>query len=186
MLTARLWMNAAKQKKYEQDLALFIDYVWKQYKLKTVFVTMAWNEKEESDEKVGKRMQKYIKNKKIFTISSVKSSEGVKKLIAEAKFAICTRMHSAIFSTIVKTPFITIAYEHKTEGFLKLLGLEKWNIDIQDFSFIKLKEKFDDLLKNRQDTFTDKLYRSHLKILKKEDKLSEIIKLFSRVGSIET
>jgi len=180
VVTARLWMKDSEQKRYEKQLALFIDYVWESYKLKTVFIPMVWNKKEEDDTRVGKRILELLQNKKIFKIISVKNPEEVKKILAGAKVSISTRMHSAILSTIVNTPFITIAYEYKTVGFLKHLGLEKWNINIEDLSFTLIKEKFDDLMNKDYLSFKNQLTVRHLNILKKEPELVNIIKTFSK------
>lgn len=179
-LTARLWMNSTQQKKYEKELALFIDYVWDKYKLKTVFIPMVWNKKEEDDKRVALRLQKILKNKTILEIKSVQTPDEVKELLANAQVAVCTRMHSAILSTIVKTPFIPIAYEHKMVGFLKHLGLAEWNINIQDLTFELLKVKFDNLVGKELEGFKSQLEISHKKLKKSELELISIVRSFSQ------
>jgi len=42
------------------------------------------------------------------------------------------RMHSNILSIIQHTPFVAIAYEHKTPGMLKMLGLDQFCIDCEE------------------------------------------------------
>lgn len=179
VLTARLWMKKSKQKKYEYELARLVNYIWSKYKLKTIFIPMVWNEKEEDDKRVGIRIRNILKNKDIFTIQKINSPVEAKRILSQAKIAICTRMHSAILSTIVHTPFITIAYEYKTLGFLKHLGLEEWNIDIQNYTFSKIKEKVDDLLENKYEDFVRQLKINHRTILQSEDKLVHIVKDFT-------
>lgn len=179
VVTARLWMDAAKQKKYERELALFIDYVWETYQLTTIFMPMARNHIEDDDSLVGERIINALSNKNICTISHLHTPLQVKYLLADAEAAVCTRMHAAILSTIVKTPFITIAYEHKTAGFLQHLALEKWNIDIDNFSFPIIQEKFDDLLLNNYEHFKMHLNKKHKEILQQESNLQEIIKQFA-------
>ncbi|HSW88403.1 MAG TPA: polysaccharide pyruvyl transferase family protein, partial [Candidatus Saccharimonadales bacterium] len=182
VLTARLWMDEYKQKNYEKELALFVHYMWERYKLKTFFIPMVWNKNEDDDNRVGKKIQALVANKIIFTIVAPNTPLQVKKILSRAELAVCTRMHSAILSTVVKTPFITIAYEHKTLGFLKHLGLENWNIDIENLSSYLLQEKVDDLFENKYHQFTLKLQEKHQEIMKKEDELIEIVRSFSSVN----
>ncbi len=175
VLTARLWLNEPGQKKFEQKLALFVEYVWAKYALRTIFIPMVWNKKEEDDSRVGKRIEQYLKNKSIFQIASAKDPKAVKKILAFAHAAVCTRMHSAILSSIVCTPFITISYEYKTEGLLEYLNLKDWNLNINDFSESLLEEKFDDLLKNKYQKFINQLKESHKRIASQENKLINIM-----------
>lgn len=42
---------------------------------------------------------------------------------------VCQMLHSAIFATSVGTPVLNLAYDLKSAGFFKLLGLEAWCID---------------------------------------------------------
>jgi len=54
-------------------------------------------------------------------------------LLSRADLLIATRFHSAIFALITGTPVISIAYQKKSTGILKALGLERFNIPISDF-----------------------------------------------------
>jgi colanic acid/amylovoran biosynthesis protein len=42
-----------------------------------------------------------------------------------------TRLHSNIFALTAGTPVLAIAYQYKTHGVMRMLGLEDWVIDIQ-------------------------------------------------------
>jgi polysaccharide pyruvyl transferase WcaK-like protein len=179
VLTARTWLNDEKQKRYEEELAKFVNYSWNMYQLKTVFLPMAWNSYEDDDRKVANRIRSYLKNKSIFSVKSVHTTLEAKKVLANAKIAVCTRLHSAILSTIVNTPFITMAYEYKTHGFLESIGLEKWNIDIQDVTFPKLQIKFDKLFNTDYKAIKIKLAQKHNLIIRKESELINILRNFS-------
>lgn len=181
VLTARQWLRKDKQNQFEQELAKFVVYVWKRYKLKTIFIPMAWNESEDDDTEVGLRIKHIINNTAIFEIKQARTPFVVKELLSGAYVSICTRMHSAILATIVKTPFITIAYEHKTLGFLKHFGLEEWNIDIDNFNFLLLKEKYDALAEDKYKDFQIRLEHAHREVLRKETKLVELIRDFESV-----
>jgi colanic acid/amylovoran biosynthesis protein len=45
-----------------------------------------------------------------------------------------TRMHSNIFALSQGVPVLAIAYRHKTQGIMHMLGLDEWCIDIQSAS----------------------------------------------------
>lgn len=55
------------------------------------------------------------------------------------------RYHSNIFAAKVGTPFISISYEQKMSGFMKIAGLDKYCIDIGDLSKVRVLETFDEL-----------------------------------------
>lgn len=135
VVTARdLTDNKNIQKNYEESLANVIDYLWMKYKLKTFFVPMARNKVEDNDNQIAHRLLNRINNKQIFTIKHVESIRELQDLLSKAKISICTRMHSAILSSTVNTPFIAIGYGHKTLGFVKTFDIEKWHIDYKDIN----------------------------------------------------
>jgi polysaccharide pyruvyl transferase WcaK-like protein len=178
VLTARLWMDKSSQENYEKELALFVDYAWEKYKLKTIFIPMAWNKTEDDDSLVGERIKQLLSNKSIFYVRQIQNPTQAKKIISHATAAICTRLHSAILSTVVKTPFITIAYEYKTQGFLKHIGLEDWNINIQKLTSNELINKFDALMTREHKTFISQLKIAHRELTISKVKLSEIVNKF--------
>lgn len=143
VLTAREWFTEKeKQDAYEKSLVKFIDTVWKDFKLKIIFIPMARNVIEDDDNRVAKRIQQQVTDKKSFSIFAPQSLSEVQDALGNAKLAICTRMHSAILSTTVHTPFIAIGYGHKTLGFVKSFGIEKWHTDIHDVTFDDLYKKY--------------------------------------------
>jgi len=149
VLTAREWFqNADKQKAYEQSLIALINNAWKNNKLKTIFIPMARNKIEDDDNIVADRISKNLMNKKIFSVFQPSSINEVRAILNKAQLAICTRMHSAILSTTVKTPFIAIGYGHKTLGLVQNMGLQKWHIDINKVKSKPLIRLFNNLLIN--------------------------------------
>lgn len=69
-------------------------------------------------------------------------------LISKLYAVVGMRYHSNIFSAKMGTPFISIAYEQKMTGFMKMAGLEEYCFDVKELSFRKLSEKFSLLEKN--------------------------------------
>jgi len=149
VITAREWLDEKKQKLYEKELSKVIQRNWDEKKLKAIFIPMAYNAIEDDDRRVAKRIRKEISNPNIFSVTHPHNSTEVQKLLCNAEFAICTRMHSALLSFIAEIPFVTIAYSPKTINFLEDFGLEDWNISIEDFTANKLKKKVDKLISKK-------------------------------------
>jgi len=67
----------------------------------------------------------------------------------EMDFVVGTRFHSVIFSQIVGTPALAIAYGgNKSRGIMRELDLEEYVIDIDKIDASKLKSIVDELLRN--------------------------------------
>lgn len=143
VLTARDWFSdPAEQDRYETSLSNLIQDIYRLFGLKTIFIPMARNKVEDDDNRVLKRIYKKINPKYIIEGIIPKSVEDTQRILHGAKIAICTRMHSAILSSTVGTPFITIGYGTKSLGFVKSFNLEKWYVDISDVNEKILLEKF--------------------------------------------
>lgn len=167
VLTGREWMKKDKQIFYENELSILVDYLWGTYKLKTVFIPMAGNEIEDDDNRVGFRIKNSIVNKDIFTIYNTSDPKQVQHLLLKSRFAVCTRLHSAILATTVLTPYLAIAYNLKTEGFLKYYGLEEWGMNIEMVDFPQLQEMVEKLIAARA-------YKSFIKKMGQKDKENNI------------
>lgn len=69
-------------------------------------------------------------------------------LISKLYMVIGMRYHSNIFSAKMGTPFISISYEQKMQGFMKKIGLEKYCIAINELNYERLKSKMELVVKN--------------------------------------
>jgi colanic acid/amylovoran biosynthesis protein len=67
-----------------------------------------------------------------------------------------TRMHSNIFALCGCVPVLAIAYRHKTQGIMHMLGMDEWSIDIQNTSDTTLIERLSALWDQRE------VVRAHL------------------------
>jgi len=85
-----------------------------------------------------------------------------------------TRMHSNIFALSQKVPVIAIGYQHKTEGIIQMLKLDRWIIDIQHISVDILKEKLDALWKEKSEV-RRQLERSLPDVIQKAKRPGQII-----------
>lgn len=53
-------------------------------------------------------------------------------VIGQMDMFIATRYHSQVFAAKMGVPSVCVAYEHKARGFMRLLGLERHVLDIED------------------------------------------------------
>lgn len=72
----------------------------------------------------------------------------LKKLYGDMDYFVGTRMHSNIFSLAELVPTLAISYDYKTDGIMKLAGLEKYVIDINDINSDILIKKFNEMTKD--------------------------------------
>ena len=78
------------------------------------------------------------------------SPQEIKGIIGELDLFIGTRMHSNIFALAMRVPTVAISYEHKTEGIMSMLGLQRYVIPIDKLRFEDIIAKVDDAWENRE------------------------------------
>lgn len=101
-------------------------------------------------------------------LTNLNAPEEIISVISKAKCVIGMRLHSIIFSALVGTPFIGISYEPKVYGFAKLIGAEKYIIDLKDISYEKLLERIRLILNNDQSVINEfKTYSLKIKNMRK-------------------
>jgi polysaccharide pyruvyl transferase WcaK-like protein len=179
VLTARDWLPPKLQKHYEHALSAFVDHMWEKYKLKTVFIPNAFNPNEENDFPIAKRIKEQLHKKSIMTIMTAKTPFAAQKILSGARFSVCTRMHSAILSATVHTPFISIGYGFKALGLVKTLNLQDWYIDITEVSADILVRKATRLMRNTElKKYVQKLSRKLEMINAQKGKLVKELRKF--------
>lgn len=141
VLTIKDYYSLQQQVEIEKEFIKFVTYVWEHERLRCVFIPTATNPIEENDLPVGMRMEATLGND-YFSVKKCRSASEATNILAGAKFSVCTRMHSAIFSALSFTPFIAIAYEHKVSGLMKLLKLERWQIPMKSVRFANLRDMY--------------------------------------------
>ena len=78
-------------------------------------------------------------------------AELLKSIYGWMDVFIGTRMHSNIFALSKGVPVVAIGYLHKTEGIARMVGIEKWVIDIRQMHGDVLQEKLAELWSVRQE-----------------------------------
>lgn len=85
-------------------------------------------------------------------------------IISKIKAAVGMRYHSNIFSAKMGTPFVSVSYEQKMQGFMKKAGLLEYCLPISELSANSLSNKFEGMMSNYDE------YKSLLAIKKAEFK----------------
>ncbi len=85
-------------------------------------------------------------------------------IISRIKAVVGMRYHSNIFSAKMGTPFVSISYEQKMQGFMKKAGLLKHCLPIRELSAYNLLDKFENMIVDYDE------YKSILVIKKNEFK----------------
>ncbi|MEN8905169.1 MAG: polysaccharide pyruvyl transferase family protein [Clostridiales bacterium] len=115
---------------------------------------------------------KFPERSSIFSdsLSGVKQQEKISTL----KYVIATRYHSAIFACKTGVPCLCIAYEHKAKGFMNMVGLDDYCIDILEVNSELLLGKIDKIEENR-DIIKNQLVKVIPEVTEKAEKSSLLV-----------
>lgn len=67
-------------------------------------------------------------------------------IISKIKAVVGMRYHSNIFSAKMGTPFVSVSYEQKMQGFMKKAGLLEYCLPIRELSANSLCDKFESMM----------------------------------------
>lgn len=95
-------------------------------------------------------------------------------VISKLYAVIGMRYHSNIFSAKMGTPFISVSYEQKMQGFMEKMNLEQYCIPLKNLSIDVLNSKFE-ILVNDYGEYHNQLISKHLDMKKEAYKTTEII-----------
>ena len=104
------------------------------------------------DRVVIDRIFRKIRNKSnVMTIKKEYTAQELKGIIGQCDLFIGARMHATIAATSMLVPTVGIAYSHKMHGIIgKMLGQEKYILDVKDLNYEGLKSKVYDAWQNRE------------------------------------
>lgn len=95
-------------------------------------------------------------------------------VISRLKAVVGMRYHSNIFSAKMGTPFVSVSYEQKMQGFMLKAGLTDYCLAIGDLSFDTLREKFDAMMQN-YDSYRARLDDQKETFRKESSKTTELV-----------
>ena len=144
--------NTEKYNKYINLMSKVVDYLVENRNATVIFVPHVIGPWGNDDRTVADDIINLVKNKhKCISIKNEYTTEEVKGIIGECDLFIGARMHATVASTSMFVPTIAIAYSHKTHGIIgKMLGQEKYVLDIKNLDYNTLISKIDDAWKNKE------------------------------------
>lgn len=141
--TIRPWLDEKSQWKLEEAYAEALCNLYSNFRTEIVPIMHVDSPDfpKESDSHSVKRVYELlkvrgVKVKKPFKVERVRNAAN---LYRNLDLLIGMRMHSNILAATQNTPFVAISYEHKTDGIMKQLGLEKFCVKCTDLESDKLK-----------------------------------------------
>ena len=108
---------------YIEIMSSIADFVIEEIGAFVVFIPQVYGEYK--DIPLIKNIRKNMRHREKAGIFPGEYDSSIQQFfISNLDFLIGNRYHSIIFAAKMQVPFVAIIYQHKTEGFLKLLGLE--------------------------------------------------------------
>lgn len=120
---------SAARKKYKDSLVYLINH---SEDTQFIFIPQVIFDGDDDRQFAREVFNEISEKSKFLILEDDLSPYELKYLISKMDQFIGTRMHSNIFAASVGVPPIAIAYEKKTNGIMKKLGLEKYVIDIEN------------------------------------------------------
>ncbi len=139
--TLRQWFDFDRQIKFEQEIAAAISKFATNNNLIVQPILQvdspAFGDK---DEEVSYRVVNSLKNFGVKTrsLKKVKNLRSALKIYGDVDLLVGMRMHSNILAATVGTPFVAIAYEHKTEGITETIKMNRYCIKAEEVNSTNL------------------------------------------------
>ena len=162
------------RKKYKNELVKFIENTIEKYNAVFIFIPQVIVDYA-SDVDIAKEIKQELQNK--YQSSFIIREDDwtpvqIKNVIGQLDFFVGTRMHSNIFATSMKIPTLAIAYEKKTNGIMKSVGLENYVEEIDEITSESLTRKFENVVNNKQQIS----YQLRERILKIKEEIDKKIR----------
>jgi colanic acid/amylovoran biosynthesis protein len=144
--------NFNLQSEYEDACAKAIRYFVEQIKGNVLLFPQVWGPLSSQDDRIpAHRILEKLADLSsgVMVIDEPISAELLKSIYGRMDLFIGTRMHSNIFALSQGVPVIAIGYLHKTMGIARMVGIEKWVIDIQQTQGNALRDKLAELWPER-------------------------------------
>jgi colanic acid/amylovoran biosynthesis protein len=129
-----------RQKAYEDAIAGFVNKVLQDRDMKVVFIPHVTAKAQNDDDRdIMQRIKpKLVFKEKCILLMEEYDYRDIKGIYENLNWLVGTRMHSVIFAYTADVPVVAIAYEPKTNGIMKTLGLEKQVINADSITAGKL------------------------------------------------
>ncbi|MEE4271602.1 MAG: polysaccharide pyruvyl transferase family protein [Thermoanaerobaculales bacterium] len=148
-MTVRCWFrHPGKQAAYERTMAAFVDRMVEEYGAEVVFLPqVTYIDGRDDDREVARRVARGTAGDRVRVIEDELTAPEVKWLCGCMDYFVGTRMHSNIFALSSKVPSLAIAYQPKTEGIMRALGLADFVVPIEGLNLDELERIFAEMLR---------------------------------------
>lgn len=141
-----------QQTAYERAVAAAVRNFIERYGGSVIFFTQVWGPSYSQDDRLPSRrviagLQEVSDH--IHHIEEPITPGLLKSIYGCMDLFMGTRMHSNIFALSQGVPVLAIGYQHKTQGIMRMLGLDDWTVDIQQVDGPGLCELLDELWLHR-------------------------------------
>ena len=103
-----------------------------------------------NDVEISKKISRNIKNSSVLDFTTNIDVQGFLDEISTCDLTIGERFHSNVFSACCHVPFISLEYNPKKQDLVRSLGLEEFNIRIDELTRKKLEELFNEIIDNNK------------------------------------
>ena len=134
-------------------MAKVIDYLIGNLNVNIIMIPHVYEPGNDTDDRIAiNNIFHKVENKsKVKIIKNEYTPQELKGIIGQCELFVGARMHATIASTSMLVPTVGIAYSHKMYGIIgKMLGQEKYVLDIKDLSYESLISKINDAWENRE------------------------------------
>ncbi|MBU1626155.1 polysaccharide pyruvyl transferase family protein, partial [bacterium] len=139
-----------------------------------LFIPMYKGPGQEDDRICRDIANRMTKNGEIFHLPKDLTAKDVHSVISQLSLVIGVRMHALILASSCGIPFIGINYASKGESFCRMMGMEDFGVNAEDFNPLWLNSKIKECLEN-------KIILKNT-ILKSRDKLLNSVSLTNFLG----
>ncbi len=123
--------NKTRLKHFIIELAKVVDWINNDLNMDVVFVPMCPSR----DNKISEYILRKVKDKsRNLCLNSYYSPREVIEIIRLSEFVIGMRLHSLIYSSIIRKPFVALIYTLKIQSFLDDIGIPNIGIDIKNIT----------------------------------------------------
>jgi colanic acid/amylovoran biosynthesis protein len=123
-------------------------------------------------------MKKYMLEKNTYILAADRDEYDTyfqQYLIGKLYAVIGMRYHSNIFSAKMGTPFVSVSYEQKMQGFMESVELSDYCLPVHELSYEHLNDKFA-MLENNYERYRDKLRTIHDYMREKSYYTTQVVK----------
>lgn len=156
----------AKHAQYKEAMAEASDHLAEELDAIVVFIPMNiknsfYDERPLATEIIG--LMNYKDHARI--IEGEYTPQELTGIIGQMDYVIGTRFHSVILAFRMGVPALTIMYEHKAKGIMKMLGLQRFVCDINEINADELISKINSITADREQV--TKTLRQNVALLQK-------------------